>query len=240
MSRRTWVLTAAALVPVVAVGCASMGQMKPEEAIAARQQLMKDQGAAWKNIQDKTKAGDVAGLLPDAQKLVDTSKQIPELFPEGSLNPEKSAAKPQDAKATVKVDMSRVSTGIEKRDADMRGKNYLDTEVEGNKWVTFEVRKVEVTGPLQPGKEAPAKVHGVLTIKQKPTDTVADATVMYIKLSPEQVEQQKRFGFTSDNVKVKAKLNPTFTAHGIQVPQLLFLKVANDIQMLADLVFVRQ
>ena len=95
MSRRTWILTAAALVPVVAVGCASMGQMNPEEAIAARQQLMKDQGAAWKNIQDKTKAGDVAGLLPDAQKLVDTSKQIPKLFPEGSLNPEKSAAKPE-------------------------------------------------------------------------------------------------------------------------------------------------
>jgi polyisoprenoid-binding protein YceI len=149
-------------------------------------------------------------------------------------------ARPQDAKGTVKVDMSRVTTGIEKRDADMRGKSYLDTEVEGNKWVTFEVRKVEITGPLSPGKETPAKVHGVLTIKQKPADMVADATVMYIKLSPEQVEQQKRFGFTSDNVKVKAKLGSTFTAHGMQVPQLLFLKVANDIQMLADLVFVRQ
>ena len=149
-------------------------------------------------------------------------------------------ARPQDAKGTVKVDMNRVSTGIEKRDADMRGKNYLDTEVEGNRWVTFEVKKVEIAGGLQPGKEVPAKVHGVLTIKQKPTDAVADASVMYIKLTPEQVEQQKRFGFTSDNVKVKAKLGSTFTAHDIQVPQLLFLKVANDIQMLADLVFVRQ
>ena len=149
-------------------------------------------------------------------------------------------ARPQDAKGTVKVDMNRVSTGIEKRDADMRGKNYLDTEVEGNRWVTFEVKKVEIAGGLQPGKEVPAKVHGVLTIKQKPTDAVADASVMYIKLTPEQVEQQKRFGFTSDNVKVKAKLGSTFTAHDIQVPQLLFLKVANDIQMLTDLVFVRQ
>ena len=148
--------------------------------------------------------------------------------------------KPQDTKGSVKVDMNRVTTGIEKRDADMRGKNYLDTEVEGNRWVTFEVRKVEIAAPLQPGKETPAKVHGVLTIKQKAADTVADATVMYIKLTPEQVEQQKRFGFTSDNVKVKAKLNSTFTAHGMQVPQLLFLKVANEIQMLADLVFVRQ
>lgn len=149
-------------------------------------------------------------------------------------------AKPQDAKGAVKVDMHRVSTGIEKRDADMRGKNYLDTEVEGNRWVTFEVRKVEIAGPLEPGKETPAKVHGVLTIKQKPADVVAESTVMYIKLMPEQVDQQKRFGFTSDNIKVKSKLGSTFTAHGMQVPQLLFLKVANDIQMLADLVFVRQ
>jgi len=51
---------------------------------------------------------------------------------------------------------------------------------------------------------------------------------------------QKRFGFTSDNMKVKAKLSSTFTEHGIQVPQLLFLKVANEIQMAIDLVFVRQ
>jgi len=43
MSRRMWVLTAAALVPVVAVGCASMRKMKPEEAIEARQKLMKEQ-----------------------------------------------------------------------------------------------------------------------------------------------------------------------------------------------------
>ena len=51
MNRRTWILTAAVLIPVVAVGCASMRKMKPEEAIAARQQLMKDQGAALKSIQ---------------------------------------------------------------------------------------------------------------------------------------------------------------------------------------------
>jgi cytochrome c556 len=95
MSRRMWILTAAALVPVMAVGCASMRRMKPEEAIAARQQLMKDQGAAWKNIQDKTKAGDIAGVVPEAEKLAKTSKEIPKLFPEGSLDPKKSAAKPE-------------------------------------------------------------------------------------------------------------------------------------------------
>jgi polyisoprenoid-binding protein YceI len=148
-------------------------------------------------------------------------------------------AKPGDAKGGVKVDMGRVTTGIEKRDADMRGKNYLDTEVEANRWVTFEVQRVEVAGPLLPGKETPAKIHGLLTIKQKAVPKVAEATVTYIKLTPEQVEAQKRFGFTGDNLKVKAKLASTFTEHGMQVPQLLFLKVANDIQLATDLVFVR-
>jgi cytochrome c556 len=90
---------------LVLAGCASgdgtMAKSAPpkkmtaEEAIATRQQLMKDQGAAWKNIQDKTKAGQIQALTPDAEKLVATSKEIPSLFPEGSLNPEKSAAKPE-------------------------------------------------------------------------------------------------------------------------------------------------
>jgi cytochrome c556 len=69
--------------------------MSPDEAIEARKKLMKEQGAAWKNIQDKTKAGQVKELVPDAEKLRSTSKEIPSLFPEGSLNPDKSAAKPE-------------------------------------------------------------------------------------------------------------------------------------------------
>jgi cytochrome c556 len=98
MTRRTRMVTAAALVSMAAVGCASMQaqpKMTAEEAIATRQKLMKSQGEAWKNIQDKTKAGDVAGVVPEAQKLVDTSHQIPALFPEGSLGPTKTAAKPE-------------------------------------------------------------------------------------------------------------------------------------------------
>ena len=62
-------------------------------------------------------------------------------------------AKPSAAKGAVKVDMNRVTTGIEKRDADMRSKNYLETDVEANRWVTFEVKQVEMSEPLVPGKE---------------------------------------------------------------------------------------
>jgi cytochrome c556 len=79
----------------VLAACATTPKMSSSEAIAARQKLMKEQGAAMKSIQDKAKAGQAQQVGPDAQKLVETSKQIPALFPEGSLDPNTSRAKPE-------------------------------------------------------------------------------------------------------------------------------------------------
>lgn len=148
--------------------------------------------------------------------------------------------RPQGATGSVRVDLTTLKTGIEKRDADMRGKNYLDTEVEANKYAVFEVKGVEVSGALEPGRETPAKVRGVLTIKGKPVEIVADARVTYQKLTLEQLESTRRFGFTSDMIRIKSTLRTTFTDHGMQVPQVLFLKLPNDIQLEAELTFVRQ
>lgn len=150
-------------------------------------------------------------------------------------------AKPQDAKGMVKVDMSMVKSGVDKRDADMLEPNFLDAKANpDNKFVTFEVKGVEIAGPLELNKHVPAKIKGLLTVKGKPVERVADGYVTYFKLSPEQVEAQKRFGFTSDNVKVRARLGTLFTDHGMQIPQLLFLKVSNEIQIETDLTFVKQ
>ena len=148
--------------------------------------------------------------------------------------------RPQTATGSIKVDMNLVRTGIDKRDADMRGKNFLDTEVEANRWVTYEIKSVEIAGPLEPGKAVPAKVRGTLTVKQRPIERVADTTVTWIKLTPAQLESQKRFGFTADNIKVRARFATTFTDHAMQVPQLLIFKVSNEIQLETDLTFARQ
>ena len=149
-------------------------------------------------------------------------------------------ARPQTASGSVRVDMNLVKTGIDKRDADMRSKSYLDTEVEANRWVTFDVTGVEIAGPLEPGRAVPAKVRGMLTVKQKPVERVADATVTWIKLTPEEVEAQKRFGFTADNIKVRARFATTFTDHGLKIPAILFYKVSNDIHLETDLTFARR
>ena len=84
---------------LVAAGCASGGGMgtkvSADEAIAARQKLMKEQGAVLKAIGDAAKAGQTQGIPAEAQKLVATARRIPTLFPEGSLNPATSRAKPE-------------------------------------------------------------------------------------------------------------------------------------------------
>ena len=89
--------TTVALVSMVLLSaCATTTTtMSADNAIAARQKLMKEQGAAMQSISDKLKAGQVEAIVPDAEKLAETSKQIPALFPEGSLNAQVSRAKPE-------------------------------------------------------------------------------------------------------------------------------------------------
>ncbi len=149
-------------------------------------------------------------------------------------------SKPHMATGSIRVDLTTVKTGIDKRDADMRSKDYLDTDNETNRYAVFELKGIEIGGPLERGKEMPAKLKGILTIKGRPVEVVADARVTYVTLTAEQLETQKRFGFTTDNIRVKAKFNTSFTNHGMQVPQLMFLKLSNDIQIETDLTFVRQ
>ena len=149
-------------------------------------------------------------------------------------------AKPHLATGTIKVDLSTLKTGIERRDSQLRSKDYLDTDIEANRYAVFELRGVDIVDPLEPGKEVPAKLKGILTIKQKPFETAADARITYVRMTPEQLESQRRFGYTSDNIRVKATFKTSFTNHGMQVPQVLFLKLSNDIQLEIDLIFARQ
>jgi cytochrome c556 len=87
------------LASMALAGCASGGmgakKMSADEAIAARQKLMKDQGAAMKAISDAAKAGQLQVIPAEAEKLRVTAKEIPALFPQGSVNPATSRAKPE-------------------------------------------------------------------------------------------------------------------------------------------------
>ncbi len=146
----------------------------------------------------------------------------------------------EGATGTIRVDLSTLRTGIERRDAQMQSKEFLNTADEVDRYVTFEFKGIELGGGLEPGKEVPAKISGTLTIKRQPMDITADARITYVKLTPEQLETQKRFGFTTDHFRVRANFTTSFTNHGMQVPQLLIFKLANTIQIETDLTLARE
>jgi cytochrome c556 len=114
----------------LAAGCASAPAMSAGEAIEKRKALMKEQGAAWRSIQDKAKAGQVAAIAPDAEKLASTSKQIPALFPEGSLDPARSAAKPEIWQKRAEFDAAakNLETWSNRLAASSKANNATETQ----------------------------------------------------------------------------------------------------------------
>lgn len=92
--RAVGIVLCSALLTACATG-SSQTAMSSDEAIAARQKHMKEQGAAMRSISDKLKGGQVQAVETDAQKLVQSAKDLPKLFPAGSVNPQVSRAKPE-------------------------------------------------------------------------------------------------------------------------------------------------
>ena len=66
----------------------------PAEVVEERQQVMKQNGDAWKNIQDNAKTENWAVVAANAEIISKNAAKIPSLFPEGSLT-DKSKAKPE-------------------------------------------------------------------------------------------------------------------------------------------------
>jgi cytochrome c556 len=80
---------------LLAAACATTETARtPAQYVEDRQKLMKAHGDAWKNVQDSAKASNWAGVATNADAMANNAKQIPGLFPAGSMT-EKSKAKPE-------------------------------------------------------------------------------------------------------------------------------------------------
>jgi cytochrome c556 len=84
------------LIAAAATACTTAPQrmVGTGDVVVDRQRIMKLQGAAFADIQEKFKAGNIPGIAVDAEVLAITALQIPSLFPEGSLT-EKSKVRPE-------------------------------------------------------------------------------------------------------------------------------------------------
>jgi len=150
-------------------------------------------------------------------------------------------AKPQETSGKISVDLGRLTTGVDMRDAHIRGKEYLDVGGGAvNRFAVFEVRRVDIVGPLAPNTLTPAKVEGILTIKGKPVTTTADVRITYVKPAADSVTTARTAAETGDVLRVQVAFHTSFTNHGMSVPEVLFLKATNGILMEADLTLVHQ
>jgi cytochrome c556 len=87
----------AALAGMTVAACTTGSQQRmvgTGDIVVDRQRIMKVQGTNFADIQEKFKAGNIAGIAVNAEVLAITALQIPSLFPEGSLT-EKSKVKPE-------------------------------------------------------------------------------------------------------------------------------------------------
>jgi cytochrome c556 len=84
----------AALFLGYAVSQAQMAKVGSGDVVADRQRLMKLNGASWKDVQDKAKAGQVEAIAVNAETMAINAQHIASLFPPGSLT-DKSKAKPE-------------------------------------------------------------------------------------------------------------------------------------------------
>jgi cytochrome c556 len=103
-------------------GCASgdkMASKAPADVVAERQRLMKLNGALWRDVQNKAKAGDVEAIAVNAEAMALNSQRIVALFPKGSLT-DKSKAKPEiwDKWADFEASAKKMETeAVKLRDA---------------------------------------------------------------------------------------------------------------------------
>ena len=84
----------AALLLGIATSQAQMSKIGSGDVVADRQRLMKLNGASWKDVQDKVKAGQIEAVAVNAETMALNAKHISSLFPQGSLT-DKSKAKPE-------------------------------------------------------------------------------------------------------------------------------------------------
>ena len=112
--------------------CATASK-SPAEYVEDRQKLMKAHGDAWKNVQDGAKAGNLQAVASNADVMANYAKQIPALFPEGSMT-EKSKAKPEIWQKKAEFDASA-------KKMEMESIKLRDTARTGNAQATNDMIK---------------------------------------------------------------------------------------------------
>lgn len=131
--RQTVISLTVVMASVGLLAACATASKSPAEYVEDRQKLMKAHGDAWKNVQDGAKAGNLQAVATNADAMANNAKQIPALFPEGSMT-EKSKAKPEIWQKKAEFDASA-------KKMEMESIKLRDTARTGNAQATNDMIK---------------------------------------------------------------------------------------------------
>jgi polyisoprenoid-binding protein YceI len=118
------------------------------------------------------------------------------------------------AKGTIELDVNSINTNVDLRDEHLRGPDWLDAKKYPK--IKFQISKVEGQKALVPGKAVEVTVKGKLSMHGVTRDETAKATVRYS---------------ADGKVTVKASFKVNLTHYKISVPQVVRLKVSDEIAL---------
>ena len=137
------------------------------------------------------------------------------------------------SKVTVEVDLASLKTGIDMRDDHMRGENWLNTAKFPK--AVFESTKVESDKKsVKSGETVELKCHGKFTLHGVTKEMTIPVSVTYVQGT----EETAKAVAPGDILHAVASFSVRLTDFGMAVPQMLVLKVANEINCKLDVVAV--
>ena len=133
-------------------------------------------------------------------------------------------------RAKITVPVATLRSGNDLRDEHMRSEKWLDAKKYPN--ATFEITRIKGAKKMEAGKEVRFDVSGKFTIHGVTKQVSAKARAKLIPLSK---ETKASPGIDSDVLRVRAKFKVKLEDHGVSVPKIVRLKVANEITVHANI-----
>ena len=135
-------------------------------------------------------------------------------------------SKPKDKpKGTVTVDLTTVKTGIKKRDAHMRSKDFLNTD----KYPTasFTLERLQVEGVIAGRRGVDATLYGKFSLHGVTRNVKLKVKLGHRVAGP----QLAKFGVKGDVLRIKGSFELKMSDYGIKVPSKLGAKVSNTVKI---------
>jgi polyisoprenoid-binding protein YceI len=136
---------------------------------------------------------------------------------------------PAQTKATIKVEVASIRTGIELRDEHLRADNWLDAKAFPN--AEFVITSVSGIDKLKPNESMEATVKGKFTIHGVTKDVTTKAKVRWVPASAETQANKVK----GDALRIQASFDVKLEDHKVSIPSIVSLKVAPIVQVNVDL-----